>query len=172
MSSPKHDCRDLIRIFNHCFEKSHNTRLIGGGNEPLYLPAHDGQPFHSIIFREDYFRSALHETAHWFIAGENRRQAVDYGYWYEPDGRSLEQQARFQEAEARPQALESILTRATGHPFGISLDNLEQSELDTAAFAEALEREVRLFHQKGLPPRAIIFRDALLDFYGTCINAY
>lgn len=161
-----YDCRDLMRIFNASFEESHNTRLIGGGDEPLYLPAHEEQTCHLIIFRKDYFRSALHECAHWFIAGEERRQKIDYGYWYEPDGRSAEQQARFQQAEVKPQALECILTQATGHPFSISIDNLNQRESDTSAFADTVQTQVSLYREMGLPSRAAVFRKALLDFYG------
>ncbi len=53
-----------------------------------------------------FYASALHEIAHWCIAGENRCQQVDYGYWYEPNGRSEERQFEFEKVEVKPQALE------------------------------------------------------------------
>lgn len=160
-----YDCQDLVRIFNRCFEKSHNTRLVSGGEEPLYLPAQDKQSYHAIIFTKDYFRSALHECAHWFIAGEKRRQQIDYGYWYEPDGRSAEQQTLFQKVEVKPQALECILTMATKHPFCVSADNLNHPDLDSSIFIRAVEEQVEKYLHEGLPARAAVFRDALLAFY-------
>lgn len=44
--------------------------------------------------------------------GEKRRQLVDFGYWYAPDGRSAEQQELFQAVEVKPQAMEWILSPA------------------------------------------------------------
>jgi elongation factor P hydroxylase len=160
-----HNYQDLITLFNACFEESFNTRLIAGGDEPMYLPAHEHQSYHAIIFTHDYFRSALHECAHWFIAGDKRRQQIDYGYWYEPDGRSVEQQTRFQEAEIKPQALEYILSQAAKHPFCISLDNLNQTNSDNSSFAEAVQLQASLYLQQGLPVRAEQFKQALINFY-------
>ncbi len=92
MASPEHRIEDIIALFNQCFLHSHNTRLVKGGDEPVYLPKGEDRPNHELHFAHGFYRSALHETAHWLIAGEARRQQVDFGYWYEPDGRSAEQQ--------------------------------------------------------------------------------
>jgi len=81
----------LESVFNALFLPTYGTRLVGGADEPLYLPAKHGKP-HTIYYRDDYTSSALHECAHWCIAGPERRQLEDYGYWYAPDGRSREQQ--------------------------------------------------------------------------------
>lgn len=61
---------DLERAFRECFEVEFATILVGGGSEPLYLPSEDPpcEP-HRIVYREDYFASALHEVAHWCLAG-------------------------------------------------------------------------------------------------------
>jgi elongation factor P hydroxylase len=59
---------------------------------------------------KDYLASALHEVAHWCLAGVERRKLEDYGYWYSPDGRSRGEQSAFENVEARPQALEWILS--------------------------------------------------------------
>ena len=80
--------RQLMCLFNREFALSDKTILIGGATEPYYQP---GSP-HRIYFRADYVRSALHEVAHWCVAGRRRRQLPDYGYWYSPDGRDAEQQ--------------------------------------------------------------------------------
>ncbi|MDX1454750.1 MAG: elongation factor P hydroxylase, partial [Gammaproteobacteria bacterium] len=108
----QHDVDALIRLFNSLFEDSHNTILVRGDDEPLYLPADTGHPRHRIIFAHGFFASALHEIAHWCIAGPQRRQLVDYGYWYRPDGRNAEEQRAFEDVEARPQALERIFSEA------------------------------------------------------------
>ena len=79
-------CEQLIAAFDDCFLETFNTRLVGGAEEPLYLPSTKTLPAR-IFFRSDYVSSALHEISHWCIAGEKRRDQEDYGYWYETDTR-------------------------------------------------------------------------------------
>ncbi|KTC66315.1 transporting ATPase (plasmid) [Legionella adelaidensis] len=160
-----HHYQDLIKLFNTCFAKTHNTRLVKGGEEPLYMPANENCAYHSIIFAHGFFSSALHECAHWFIAGEERRKLIDYGYWYVPDGRSKEQQALFQVVEVKPQALEWLLSKAAKFPFQFSVDNLDGEEWDTESFKTAVKEQVSIYEQEGLPPRAQIFHAALREFY-------
>ena len=157
-----HDPRILETIFARCFEASTQTVLVGGGAEPLYIPspAPDESP-HRVEYREDFVASALHEVAHWCLAGAARRRLDDYGYWYEPDGRDAEQQRAFEQAEAKPQALEWIFSEAFGHPFVLSADNLDGGAGPSDSFAAAVEREKKTFEHVGLPPRAAAFRSAL-----------
>lgn len=162
-----HRCDDLITLFNRCFENNYRTRLIGGGEEPIYYPQTDPHAYHTIVFTRDYFSSALHECAHWFIAGEARRQCVDYGYWYEPDGRDAKTQRLFEQVEVKPQALEWILSVAADYRFHISLDNLQGAARSTAPFRKALLTQIAAYKKFGLPPRARIFHRALCDFYNT-----
>lgn len=157
--------QDLIRIFDHCFANTYNTRLVKGDEEPVYLPADNERPYHAIIFAHGFFSSALHECAHWFIAGKERRKLVDFGYWYMPDGRTAEQQELFQKVEIKPQALEWILSAATGHKFRVSVDNLNGAETDTDAFKAAVHSQVIDYCLQGLPHRAQLFREALCSFY-------
>ena len=114
------DAHQLIRLFDNVFGVSDNTVLIGGANEPFYQP---GSP-HRIYFRADYFRSALHEVAHWSVAGQRRRELPDYGYWYSPEGRDDDQQQAFFMVEARPQAIERCFCEALGVAFSPSVDNV------------------------------------------------
>ncbi|HAT8180070.1 TPA: diaminobutyrate-2-oxoglutarate aminotransferase [Legionella pneumophila] len=160
-----HHVEDLINIFNYCFEKDYNTRLVRGGDEPIYLPADDQRPYHAIFFAHGFFSSALHECAHWLIAGEERRKMVDFGYWYAPDGRNQEQQTLFQKVEVKPQALEWILSVAAGHKFRVSIDNLNGTEVDTEVFKQAIYNQVLHYCNQGLPQRAQHFRNALCTFY-------
>ncbi len=160
-----HDYQDLMTIFNQCFYTKYNTKLVKGGDEPLYLPANESQPYNALYFAHGFFSSALHECSHWLIAGAERRKQVDFGYWYAPDGRTAEQQALFQTVEVKPQALEWILSMATGHPFRISIDNLNGQESETDLFKEAVCEQVIRYFKEGLPLRAAIFRDALCRFY-------
>jgi len=157
-------CHHLCLLFNRLFLPSHATLLQGGGEEPIYLPATPGQPLHLIRFRHDYFASALHEVAHWCIAGPARRQQVDYGYWYCPDGRNADEQARFEQVEAAPQAVEWLLTLATGARFRLSLDNLNGALSSTRhRFAERVSMHAVRYREQGLPPRAERFARALAD---------
>ncbi len=160
-----HDCEDLIRIFNACFYESYQTRLIRGEDEPLYLPMSQHTPYHSVIFAHGFFSSALHECAHWLIAGPRRREYVDYGYWYIPDGRTQAQQAEFESVEVKPQALEWILSDAAGYPFQFSIDNLNGPEIDAEAFKANVRAQVIRYREQGLWPRALHFRQALEAFY-------
>lgn len=162
-----HTYQDLITIFNDCFLSRYNTKLVKGSEEPLYLPADDNRPHHEIFFAHGFFSSALHESSHWLIAGEKRRQLVDFGYWYEPDGRTEEQQKLFQVVEVKPQAVEWILSRAAGHRFYVSVDNLNGSESDTAEFKSAVYNQVKIYCEKGCPERTELFRLALCNFYKT-----
>lgn len=160
-----HDYRDLIRLFDECFAISHNTRLIKGEDEPVYLPATQNQPYHALHFAHGFFSSALHECAHWLIAGPERRMLVDFGYWYSPDGRNAEEQALFQQVEVKPQAMEWILSRAAGHPFRVSVDNLNGTEVNTAAFKHAVYTQVMTYCEQGISPRAQTLRNAICHFY-------
>lgn len=160
-----HAYQDLITIFNACFQKEFNTCLVKGGDEPLYLPADADTPYHRLCFAHGFFSSALHECAHWLIAGKKRRLLPDFGYWYAPDGRDKAQQALFFTAEAKPQALEWILSMACGYPFRVSLDNLEGETGDTETFKALVYQEVLQFCLQGLSARAHRFREALCFFY-------
>ena len=105
---------DLIRIFNGLFLQSLNTELVIGDDEPIYLPADDEYSHHRIVFAHGFFASALHEIAHWCVAGAKRRTLVDFGYWYKPDGRTAAEQAEFERVEVQPQAYEWILSESAG----------------------------------------------------------
>ncbi|WOJ94021.1 elongation factor P hydroxylase [Congregibacter variabilis] len=158
----------IVKVFNDLFRHSYRTCLLGGADEPLYEPARDGTPA-QIFFREDYVSSALHEVAHWCIAGAARRTRIDYGYWYDPDGRSEDAQIDFMKAEARPQALEWCFSKASGVPFRLSMDNLDAPP-DPAmkqAFANAVLAQAHNFAQRGLPPRAQLMFGEL----GRCTGA-
>lgn len=161
-----HHYQDLIRIFNDCFEGAYSTRLVKGDEEPIYLPADEHRAYHAIFFAHGFFSSALHECAHWLLAGEARRKLVDFGYWYVPDGRSLEEQLLFQQVEVKPQAIEWILSVAASHPFRLSVDNLNGVAADPLPFKQAVYSQVMAYCIKGLPKRVACFRKALCDFYG------
>lgn len=163
-SSNEPDVHRLETLFRACFEAEYATVLEGGGAEPLYIASHDPSRVpHRVVYREDYFASALHEIAHWCIAGAARRRLDDYGYWYDPDGRTVEQQRAFESVEARPQALEWIFSEACGHAFHLSADNLEGGTGPSPGFAEAVARERRAMQAGGLPPRAARFLRALQE---------
>jgi elongation factor P hydroxylase len=160
-----HHYQDLIIIFNHCFASTYNTRLVKGDDEPIYLPADEERSYNAIFFAHGFFSSALHECSHWLIAGEERRRLVDFGYWYMPDGRNAEQQILFQRVEAKPQAVEWILSVAAGHKFRVSIDNLNGEKSDTEAFKNAIHEEVMYYCRYGLSERAHLLRMALCAFY-------
>ena len=150
---------EIIRVFNTVFSASEGTVLSGGAAEPFYEP---GDPA-TIFFREDFERSALHEVAHWCVAGRFRRQLPDYGYWYRAEGRDCSRQAAFYEVETRPQAIELLFCEALNLPFKVSVDNLSVALDDPLVirFAAAVCAQAAVFRLNGLPQRAAVFRDSL-----------
>lgn len=168
--------KQLIDLFNGQFLSVLNTRLEAGYDEPVYIPATKKTPAR-VCFRHDYPSSALHEVAHWCIAGSSRRQQLDYGYWYEPDGRCQDKQIEFEQVEVKPQALEWIFSLAAGIRFCISVDNLdgdvgESSESSAEAniesskpFADSVISQAQKFITQDslMPQRAKIFYLLLLE---------
>ena len=154
------DVPTLISLFNSTFE-DFNTRLVLGDDEPIYIPEGSEKPYHQIVFAHGFFSSALHEIAHWCIAGEKRRLLEDYGYWYCPDGRDAAQQADFEKVEIRPQAIEWAFTEAAGRKFQVSTDNLNGAEPDREGFTRNVAAQLALYKAHGFPPRAERFINAL-----------
>lgn len=161
----QHHCQDLVKLFDRCFALDYNTRLVAGFAEPEYLPADANSPFHRIHFTRDYFRSALHEVAHWCVAGAARRKLADFGYWYAPDGRTADQQGAFEQVEVKPQALEWLFCAAAGHRFEVSTDNLSGEATDPAPFRNKVRAQAVAYLEAGLPERPARFIQALLAFY-------
>lgn len=141
-------------IFNKQFLEPFNTRLVGGVPEPLYKV---GIP-NELRYRDNHASSALHESAHWCIAGAKRRRLDDFGYWYSP-ARDAVLQHRFEQVEAKPQALEWIFSVAADVPFRVSLDNFEINSIDD--LRSSVHRAVHDWLACGLNPRARQLADAL-----------
>lgn len=158
----------MISLIN-VLAKVFKTRLVKGDDEPIYLPANEEIPYHQIIFAHGFYASALHEISHWCIAGEARRQQVDYGYWYCPDGRDETTQGQFEKVEIKPQALDWLFCQAAGYPFNVSCDNLEGNfEPDRYAFRNKVREQVLAYlRDKNTPLRAQLFINALHLFYNT-----
>ena len=163
-----HDYQQLIAIFDDCFADEFNTRLIKGDDEPIYLPADDEVPYNRIVFAHGFFASALHEISHWCIAGKARREQVDFGYWYCPDGRDAKTQGQFEDVEVKPQAFDWLFCVAAGFPFNVSCDNLEGDfEPDRIAFQRRVHAQVMTYLNEGIPPRPAKFIKALQNYYQT-----
>ena len=163
----QHDYRDLITLFDQTFANSENTRLIKGEHEPVYLPADKNNDCHRIVFAHGYFASALHEIAHWCIAGKQRRLLEDYGYWYCADGRDESQQREFEQVEVKPQAIEWAFSLACGKRFDVSTDNLNGAEPDREAFTARVRAQLALYIRDGFPARAEAFIQCLRAYYKT-----
>ncbi|MBF8223682.1 elongation factor P hydroxylase [Halomonas sp. 328] len=161
-----HRLDDVIALFDGLFADTYGTRLVRGGDEPLYRPADADCPCHRVIFARGFYASALHEISHWCIAGARRRLQEDYGYWYLPDGRDAEQQRAFEAVEVAPQALESLFAAAAGRDFHVSVDNLGEVEVDRQAFQARVAARAARYLEEGLPRRAAAFREALAAYYG------
>lgn len=156
---------ELIRLFNERFIPLHNTELICCEEEPIYRPADDKHPHNRIIFAHGFFASALHEIAHWCIAGQERRRLEDFGYWYQPDGRTEEQQRIFESVEIKPQALEWIFSVASNHPFHFSADNLNGNAGVSATFQQNVHEQVRHYLSHGMPSDAETWTKILSKHY-------
>ena len=147
----------IVNCFHYLFASAYQVRLVPGGEEPFYRASRQGEPA-EIIFRADYPASALHEVAHWCLAGWQRRQQDDYGYWYISE-RSVQQQRAFEVVESKPQALEWLFAEAAGVAFRVSSDQVDR--LPSDAFVEQVRRsKCELINR--LPRRAETFRKGLL----------
>lgn len=153
----------LMQLFNSTFAQQH-IQLVRSAGEPEYFPAiyhdsalqdnalHDNslndstlvQPA-KIAFAHGFFASALHEISHWCIAGKHRRTLPDFGYWYEPDGRNVQQQAAFETVEIKPQALEWLFSAACLRQFRVSVDNLNGEPTDSTGFKKAVYAQVQRY---------------------------
>lgn len=158
---------DIINIFNQTFYTSHQTKLVLGGNEPLYQPANEQCGYHQIIFAHGYFSSALHEIAHWLVAGDKRRLHLDYGYWYEPDGRDQQRQAEFEKVEIMPQAIEWALSVSCGLEFDVSSDNLSGIVINRLAFKQKVYQQVLSLLSNGFSARTKTLLSACQQHYKT-----
>lgn len=160
-----HDCHDLILLFNTLFRDTEETILISGKAEPFYQPKNPDCQLNQLFFRQDYYSSALHEIAHWCIAGKERRTLPDFGYWYQPDGRLPSEQKLFEQVEAKPQAIEWIFSIAAGSKFYVSADNLSGDTNVTENFKRHIYQYAIHYLNHSLPKNAETFKNGLLDFY-------
>lgn len=162
-----HQHQDLISLFNETYYNEFNTKLEKGDDEPIYLPSDQQTTHHRIIFAHGFYASGLHEIAHWLVAGEKRRLLEDYGYWYEPDGRTAELQDEFEKVEIVPQAIEWALSIACGIKFDVSVDNLSGIEIDRLGFKRKVKKKVEYYLANGFSLRTQQFLLALQAFYKT-----
>ena len=159
----EHTPKVLVELFNQQFIPSHNTELFRGEDEPIYLPADAEHKHHRIIFAHGFFASALHEIAHWCVAGKERRLLEDFGYWYQPDGRSAEVQREFEKVEIKPQALEWIFSQSAGFKFYFSADNLSGDEGASPEFQQAVLKQIQTYLKDGIPQRALTWSNCLIE---------
>jgi elongation factor P hydroxylase len=171
LEAEQFDSSCLEKVFNRCFEESYRTRLHGGADEPFYQPATAPSSHHALHYRADFFASALHEIAHWCIAGSQRRLQPDFGYWYTAEGRSLDQQRAFEEVECKPQALEWFFSQACAYRFQLSVDNHALVSLDSSAFKDRVLEQARTWQIIGLSARSAVFYQALCLEYGTALGS-
>ena len=146
--------RSIAGLFNVRLGPQYATLLIGGADEPLYLPARCRERA-LLRYTRDYARSALHELAHWSLAGARRRGLVDFGYWYSAPPRSDAEQAKFFAAELRVQALERQFCEVCGLAFQVSADNIGVDASDFAAQVEDAAGAWSMRGVTGLPGRLL-----------------
>ena len=155
----------IAQIFNAEFLSSHHTLMCGGAAEPLYEPVCGPKPAR-IVFTHDYPASALHEAAHWCLAGPHRRTQRDYGYWYLPGPRDPQQREAFFAAEADVQAVEAVFARICGVRFVVSADDFAASSSELERFERVVAQRL-IVRRAALPPRARRFRAALAAAFAT-----
>ena len=92
----------------------------------------------------------------------------DFGYWYNPDGRTTTDQSKFELAEVKPQALEWMFSVACGKLFHVSADNLtsDASVANDKQFKLAVVDQAQQWCLSGrLPIRGLQFLEALMNHY-------
>jgi elongation factor P hydroxylase len=157
--------QEIITIFDNLFEKSERVVLRGGYEEPFYkAPSED--ECGEIRFTKDYISSALHEVAHWCVAGTKRRKIDDFDYWYTPDGRNEKQQKVFFQVEVMPQAYELCLSLAAEVNFNISADNLGGINFPIESFKNNVLKKVEELLDNNLRGRHEMLMEALQMKFG------
>ena len=161
---PTLDQRAICECFNSVFADSHQVQLRGGGAEPDYLPPRAGAPA-QLVARQDFAASALHEVAHWCVAGARRRLLPDYGYRYVPPPRGELGQAQFFALERRVQAVELLFSQIAGVRFVASADDPDFALTELWRFEQQVRAQVAGWQQgtsqDAPPPRATQFACAL-----------
>lgn len=157
-------CRTFEIIFGGQFLRTEGTRLVGWDGEPFYAAKNAKRVFAEIRYVKDSLPSALHEVAHWCVAGYERRKQDDYGYWYNPDGRSADEQRTFESLEVKPQAMEWLLSVAAGRPFVVSCDNLRGQPYDLEAFRRRIKDQAVAYLSKPAPKRFNILLRKVLEY--------
>lgn len=164
---PQPPADEIITLFNDLYGARENTWLTRAEDDPCYLPGRGGQPRNLICFAHGFYTSALHEIAHWLLAGPDRRRLVDYGYWYQPGERSDAVRSRFFAVEKNNQSLEWFLTVAAGIRFFVSVDEPAMPAGRLQEFRRAVAERARQRVMEGLPAAAAPLLQALTGRYGT-----
>ena len=151
---------DIVRAFNWTFSERFSIILSGGAPEPLYIPPY-GEATGQLRFREDFAASALHEAAHWCIAGPQRRRQVDFGYQYTPPPRTAAQQQTFYKLELKTQSLEAEFAACAALPFRPSADDLTANPVEFGARITAYEPILKSWLRTAAGYRARLFCAAL-----------
>ncbi len=157
------DLHTFTNLINVQYLAGRNTVLKGGFDEPFYKAPSNGHSA-EIRYTKDYIRSAMHELAHWCIAGPERRRQDDFGYWYAADGRNQIQQEAFFKVEARPQAIEWAFAILCDVPFEVSADNLDAPSFDPGPFKDSVQTQAAIYLERGFPIRA---REVMNLLYNT-----
>ncbi len=151
----------LAEVFNLSFGDTYNVRCLGGFSQPEYLTAMQTQGSAQLRYTRDYAASALHEIAHWCVAGKDRLALNDFGYGYLPPPRDKATQQRFFALEFKVQVLEAWFASGTGVRFVASADNFDCSDEARNAFAQQITTAVQAYTLADVPPRAQEFTRAL-----------
>ncbi len=155
----------LLKLLNSNYLNHYNTKIVGGFNEPFYKTFEGKQPA-QIQFSHDYIRSALHELAHWCVAGKERRKQDDFGYWYAADGRNQQQQNEFFKVEIKPQAIEWAFSIVLGIPFEASVDNLGTQVQGVDEFNNNLRNQLSEYVKNGFPKRTAEILSLFANYQG------
>jgi elongation factor P hydroxylase len=158
--------QQLLGCLNPWLLKNWDTVLIAAKSEPYYSPVSDNKVVNQIQFAHGYFNSALHELAHWCVAGVERRLLPDFGYWYEPDGRNGDQQRLFESVEIKPQAIEWFFAQACNRRFKVSVDNLSGEATDPTEFENAVKGRANFLLNNGVNDRTSQIIDLLCSEFG------
>lgn len=150
----------VAEVFNNLFAGTQRTVLRGGAAEPFYQPSTQTTPA-ILHYREDFAASALHEIAHWCIAGTARRGLVDFGYDYQPPPRTAEQQSCFFALELKAQTVELVLSQNAGIRFQPSADNLAAGVQSFMTEIRSNLRTIERWMATSADARAINFCQAL-----------
>ncbi|XPE56836.1 elongation factor P hydroxylase [Shigella flexneri] len=118
-----------------------------------------------LVFAHGFLASALHEIFTRVSPVKQKREQVDFGYWYCPDGRDAETKGQFEDVEVKPQAFDCVVARGGGFRSTLAATTWKVTLNRTIVFQRRVHAQVMTYLTRGIPSRpATLWTTQLLPY--------